>query len=702
MKKKILIYGDSNLNLVDGSTIWIANLAVLLAQDERNLVDILVKVPIENDILVQAFSRYPNIRLLDAHSYISKYDTVDYANICPILKRIDSLRDYSCMIVRGKAVVKRLLSTSLKEKIIPYITDFCHDETKISDSEKSELLSIYSSVSNMFVQTEAMKEYLMKVLGIDGEKFHVLPPIVFPQDSIQKEPKTIVYAGKLANDWYILELIEIMKQLYVKDPEIKLYFVGNKFNRDLVHKKEEILHQLKTMPNVCYIEQLSKEKTSELVQKCEMGFAFRNASVDHDGSLEISIKFLEYCTFQTAPIVRRTKMYQDILGKRYPLYVEGVEDAVDKIIHYFQEDHSKVMNQVSKNMKQYDSHFIYESVKKAIDCYPSKRVRFLLTGHDLKFFRPLLPYFEHDYEVTIQEYDDYRLMNKREAKKLLLGQDIIWCEWMLFNAAWYSKHVYPHQKLFIRAHRFEIEKNYGFLIDLANVEKIITVSYYYYEAFIEKFRIPRSKITVVNNFVETEKYTCDKNTDYQYHLAMIGSVPSLKGFDKAVELLHRLNQVDERFCLYVAGKRPEEWPNAWNIPHERAYFLKVYDKIKEYGLTDRVIFTGWVDNKEFLKDIGYVLSMSSIESFHLAPLEGMASSSIALALKWPGVEYIYPKENCYDSLEDMVDVIVKYSRDLKLLQKDGMIGKSFVCEQYDISNIYENLKKVVGYEKRDF
>ena len=50
--KKILIYGDVDLNLIDGSSVWLVNLARLLSMDEEIMVDILLKKRIRNERLV--------------------------------------------------------------------------------------------------------------------------------------------------------------------------------------------------------------------------------------------------------------------------------------------------------------------------------------------------------------------------------------------------------------------------------------------------------------------------------------------------------------------------------------------------------------------------------------------------------------------------------------------------------------------------
>ena len=43
MVRKILLYGDLDLNVIDGSSIWLVNLAKLLLEDKSNYVDILLR-----------------------------------------------------------------------------------------------------------------------------------------------------------------------------------------------------------------------------------------------------------------------------------------------------------------------------------------------------------------------------------------------------------------------------------------------------------------------------------------------------------------------------------------------------------------------------------------------------------------------------------------------------------------------------------
>ena len=230
MANRILLYGDVIFDYIDGSSVWLINLAKLLSQDKSNQVDILLKRTPKKDVLTSELNDYSNISMIKSQTVKA---TLNSENIVEAVGDVDGKNNYDCIIVRGLEVAKSLARSRFKSKLIPYITDFNQNAEEISAEEIKELSEIYDSVEYIFVQTEQMKEYFMKVLNVNGEKCRILNPIVFPLDKVEKEQKTICYAGKLSKLWYIEELIEIMNILHEKDSQIRLYFIGSKFNPDL-------------------------------------------------------------------------------------------------------------------------------------------------------------------------------------------------------------------------------------------------------------------------------------------------------------------------------------------------------------------------------------------------------------------------------------------------------------------------------------
>src|SRR5690606_33530393 len=61
---KLLVYGDVDLNLVDGSAIWAASLVELLAGLPETEVWLLLKAPLKRDTVVETIKQLPNVILV--------------------------------------------------------------------------------------------------------------------------------------------------------------------------------------------------------------------------------------------------------------------------------------------------------------------------------------------------------------------------------------------------------------------------------------------------------------------------------------------------------------------------------------------------------------------------------------------------------------------------------------------------------------
>lgn len=318
------------------------------------------------------------------------------------------------------------------------------------------------------------------------------------------------------------------------------------------------------------------------------------------------------------------------------------------------------------------------------------RKRILINGYDLKFIKPLIPYLEQKYEVKIDEWQGHEKHDEKKSRELLEWADVIFCEWLLGNAVWYSKNKISHQLLFVRMHRFEMFQNYGDRTNFDNVDCFIAVGMYYYEEFIRSFNLPREKVRLIPNHVDFNRFNKPKNPDSSYNLGIIGGLPARKRIDLAIDVLEKLLEFDLHFKLHIIGSKPEDVPWLWKIETEREFYEEVYKRINDNpSLKNAVIFTGWEDSAEYLRNIGFVLSVSDSdkpESFHLAPAEGMASGAVGLLLQWPGVEYIYPDEFIVGSIEEMANKIYELmNRDLNEIVRNK--SKRFISESYNITNI---------------
>lgn len=333
------------------------------------------------------------------------------------------------------------------------------------------------------------------------------------------------------------------------------------------------------------------------------------------------------------------------------------------------------------------------------------RPRLLIAGYDLKFIVSAVPELQTYYEIRIDEWPGHNEHDESKSRELLDWAELIWCEWLLGNAVWYSEHKKPHQKLIIRMHRFELSRDYGENLRIENVDAITAVSVHFFERLLERYsNIPRAKVRLLPNFINIDDYEqaefCEQRL---FTLAIIGILPARKRFDKALRILAKLREKDSRYRLEVFGKKPEELHWIATNKKEMSYFEDCRKFIKEKNLGIAIKFHGHTDIKKTFaqNNVGFVLSTSEsmlelpgFESFHLAVADAFAGGGIGLVLHWNGAEYIWPEEFIFPTEEDIVNRILFFQNRSKEFQEASQRGRKFIGKNYDIREFSEKVKNL--------
>jgi glycosyltransferase involved in cell wall biosynthesis len=133
-------------------------------------------------------------------------------------------------------------------------------------------------------------------------------------------------------------------------------------------------------------------------------------------------------------------------------------------------------------------------------------------------------------------------------------------------------------------------------------------------------------------------------------------VPRRKRLDLALDVLERLRVQDARFTLFVKTRHAWEVPHVWREEEERTAYEQALRRVRVTPLlADGVVFDSYgADIGGWLRRIGWVLSTSDDESFHLAPAEGMASGAVPVVRNWPGAATVYGAEWICASVDEMV------------------------------------------------
>ena len=115
---------------------------------------------------------------------------------------------------------------------------------------------------------------------------------------------------------------------------------------------------------------------------------------------------------------------------------------------------------------------------------------------------------------------------------------------------------------------------------------------------------------------------------------------------RATLFAHKVSRRDRRFQLVVKTKMPCEYPWVWANAEEQALTNTALERIRDDADFRRVVafdrFGADVGN--WLLRVGFVLSSSDDESFHLAPAEGKASDAMPVIINWAGREHHLRRE----------------------------------------------------------
>jgi glycosyltransferase involved in cell wall biosynthesis len=233
----------------------------------------------------------------------------------------------------------------------------------------------------------------------------------------------------------------------------------------------------------------------------------------------------------------------------------------------------------------------------------------------------------------------------------------------------------------VRLHLFELGGRWLPDINFDAVDTLITVSPLLRHRTITQTGWAEDRVIVIPNTVDAFDLDRPKLPGARYRLAIVGIVPYRKRLDRALEVMQNLLDIDANFSLHVRGRMPWEYPYVWKNPIEREAYLGAFDRLSRSGrLAERVVFEPFgADMASWLRKVGFVISPSSSESFHLAPAEGMASGSIPVVWERDGVHDIFPDRFIVPDSDSAARLILehvqwadRWEAETQLVKKEAM------------------------------
>jgi glycosyltransferase involved in cell wall biosynthesis len=606
------------------------------------------------------------------------------------LKAVDA-EPHDLVVLRGKNLVAAAARDGAFDgRLWTYLTDVPQSVPAMSTEHAAELDVIAKASRYLLCQTEDLRCFLEGSIASACGKSVLFPPVL-PAETFKRDAERpvasgsalrLVYTGKFAPRWNTLEMTQLPALLKSRGVPAEIHMVGDKVHddpKDPTYKRRmtAALGEVGTqaVPGVIWHGGQPRAEAMRLAAEGDIGLSWRHP--DLDASLELSTKVLEFGQLGLPVILNRTPAHELLLGADYPLFAASLDDVADvasaaaaspEVFALAASRTSEAavfyaLDKAAERLRGYLARAVPASA--APGSAPVTTLKVVIAGHDLKFCKPLIAYFglQPGIEVRVDQWAALGEHDEKASAELAEWADVVICEWCGPNAIWYSRHKKKDSRLLVHLHRFELYSDYPAQVKISNVDQVICVSDHYTRLTREYTKWPASKIITVPNPLDISQLDRVKLDGAQFHLGLIGIVPSRKRLDLALDVLEELRRDDDRYLLYVKSGMPWQHWWVWQLPVERDHYTEALRRVQRSPLlSDAVVFDdAGPDVPAWLRRVGFVLSTSDDESFHVGPAEGMGSRAVPVIRHWPGAETIYDKRWIRETPQEMAGFIASLS-----------------------------------------
>jgi glycosyltransferase involved in cell wall biosynthesis len=688
-QKRVLVCANPDLNYIDGSSIWSQTIALILAETGTAKIDFLTRSTPFREELFAPLVRHSNINIISGPQTgkLAKFrrNRLSLEDMAALAVELDAEKNYDVILVRGYGIARTLLdSPRVLAKSWLYLTDISQSATSYNETDRETLRRIAHGSARVLSQTTGFRELWLKLIpDLPSHKCVLYSPVIPDFEEIQSpissRKRLAVYAGKFTPEWMTLEMAQTWPEL--QHLQATLRMIGDKIHTNAFGFEPRMINALKNTPGLEWVGAMSRENVQSELREARVGLSWRAETLND--TLEFSTKLLEYGGAGCAAILNRNPLHESLLGEDYPLYANTREQYLHALEAALTNDDlaQTAANQLTKIAKEHTFNSRVRQVREWLNETPTNRTRqphierkltVLLAGHDLKFFKPLQRKLDSTgkFRFLVDQWHGHQKHDEKLSRELLVEADVILCEWCLGNLVWYSKNRLPHQRLIGRFHAQERKLPYVASSDWSRIDHITYVSEHMRREGMRAFGFPEDKTSVIANYLDPDKFFgMKKNGDAKYNLGMIGAAPASKRPDRAVDLLERLVDVDPRYCLRIKGRHPLDFDWLLNRPDELSYYRRLFERINSNKhLSTRVIFDPPGDDiNDWLSLVGYILSPSDNESFHMAIGEGLLSGCRPIIWPWAGAREIWGNKFIVADVEEAVEAVQIWAPELNEL-----------------------------------
>lgn len=325
----LAIYGDVNLNITDGSAIWAASLAEVLAGMPEVGATLYLKAMVVQTHIIAPLLSVPRLRIVEP---VEKALTPSAA--LDAIEQDDQFTRYDGIVLRGMDLCEQAAArSSLRGRLWVYLTDVPQTPEQATEEISARVTRIVEAAGVVLCQTPQFRDYMERWIPEAVGKTRLLPPMVPPVTVVGRgtngDALNIVYAGKFAPLWGVREMLDALAVLRGRGLAVTLHVYGDKIHNpaDDPEFRAEIAHRLAEDNGVVWHGAIERSRLLGELPSMDVGWAWRHASLEN-GTHELSTKLLEYASAGVPPIMARNAVNLSVFGETYPLYADTAEEGI--------------------------------------------------------------------------------------------------------------------------------------------------------------------------------------------------------------------------------------------------------------------------------------------------------------------------------------------------------------------------------------
>ncbi len=241
-----LVYGDVDLNLLDGSAIWLQSVTQALVA-AGCAVTLVLKAPVRTDRLVAPLRGLPEVTISSPHDEALLPGLTEASLTVPqavaVLAAVDkAAARHDLVVLRGRALVSAAARDGAFDgRLWSYLTDVPQAVPAVTPKAAEDLTVIAKASRYLLCQTEELRCFLEGSVAAACGKSVLFPPVL-PALDIHRDPERkvappgtplkLVYTGKFAPRWNTLEMTSLPALLARAGVAAEVHMVGDKVHND--------------------------------------------------------------------------------------------------------------------------------------------------------------------------------------------------------------------------------------------------------------------------------------------------------------------------------------------------------------------------------------------------------------------------------------------------------------------------------------